>query len=78
MKMPITLAKKTSKNQLTLPKEVVKEFPGVDYFTVRADAGRIILEPFAQSRAEQVRQKLADLGIDEQDVADAVAWARGR
>ncbi|MBP1732475.1 MAG: hypothetical protein H6Q55_2904 [Deltaproteobacteria bacterium] len=25
------LAKKTSKNQLTLPKEIVKEFPGVDY-----------------------------------------------
>lgn len=78
MKSPVALAKKTSKNQLTLPKEVVKEFPGVDYFTVRADSGRIILEPFVQSRAEQVRQKLADLGIDEQDVADAVAWASGR
>lgn len=77
MKSSTILAKKTSKNQLTLPKEVVKEFPGVDYFTVRADSGRIILEPFVQSRAELVRQKLADLGIDEQDVADAVAWARG-
>lgn len=68
----------TSKNQLTLPKEVVKEFPGVDYFSVRAEAGRIILEPFVTSRADQSRQKLADLGIGEQDVADAVTWARSR
>lgn len=74
----MVLAKKTSKNQLTLPREVVKEFPGVDYFAVRAEAGRIILEPFVQSRADQVRQKLADLGIQEQDVADAVAWVRSR
>lgn len=70
------LAKKSSKNQLTLPKEVVKEFPGVDYFSVRVEGGPIILEPFQQSRAEQVRQKLTDLGIEELDVADAVAWAR--
>lgn len=76
MKPPLILAKKTSKNQLTLPKEVVKEFPGVDHFVVRAEGGRIVLEPFTQSRAEQVRQKLAELGIDEQDVADAVKWAR--
>lgn len=78
MKGPTVLAKKTSKNQLTLPKEVVNGFPGVDYFAVRAEDGRIILEPFVPSRADQVRQKLADLGIDEQDVTDAVAWARGR
>ncbi|MCC6309681.1 MAG: AbrB/MazE/SpoVT family DNA-binding domain-containing protein [Trueperaceae bacterium] len=78
MKGPTVLAKKTSKNQLTLPKEVVNGFPGVDYFAVRAEGGRIILEPFVPSRADQVRQKLADLGIDEQDVTDAVAWARGR
>lgn len=72
------LAKKTSKNQLTLPKEVVKDFPGVEYFSVRSEGGRIVLEPFVQGRADQVRQKLAELGIEEQDVADAVAWARGR
>jgi len=27
-------------------------------------------------RADAVRSKLADLGLSEQDVADAVAWAR--
>lgn len=78
MSQPTVLAKKTSKNQLTLPKEVVKDFPGVEYFSVRSEGGRIVLEPFVQSRADQVRARLSELGIDEQDVADAVAWARGR
>lgn len=78
MGQPTVLAKKTSKNQLTLPKEVVKDFPGVEYFSVRSEGGRIVLEPFVQSRADQVRARLSELGIDEQDVADAVAWARGR
>lgn len=78
MSEPTVLAKKTSKNQLTLPKEVVKDFPGVDYFSVKSQDGRIVLEPFMPSRADQVRQKLAELGIGEQDVADAVAWARNK
>lgn len=70
------LAKKTTKNQLTLPKEIVKEFPGVDYFDVRAEEGRIVLEPLRRSRASDVRRKLAELGITESDVADAIETAR--
>lgn len=70
------LAKKTAKNQLTLPKEIVKEFPGVDYFDVRAEEGRIVLEPLRRSRASDVRRKLAELGITESDVADAIEAAR--
>ena len=31
------IAKKTSKNQLTLPKKVVERFPDVEYFDVRVD-----------------------------------------
>lgn len=70
------LAKKTTKNQLTLPKEIVKQFPGVDYFDVRAEEGRIVLEPLRRSRASDVRRKLAELGITESDVADAIETAR--
>ena len=29
------LAKKTSKNQITLPKAVISRFPAVEYFDVR-------------------------------------------
>lgn len=70
------LAKKTSKNQITLPKAIAQKFPGVDYFEVREEAGVIILAPLKPSRAEEARAKLARLGIAEDDVAAAVGWAR--
>ena len=70
------LAKKTSKNQITLPKAIAQKFPGVDYFEVREESGVIILAPLKPSRAEETRAKLARLGIAEADVEAAVAWAR--
>jgi bifunctional DNA-binding transcriptional regulator/antitoxin component of YhaV-PrlF toxin-antitoxin module len=70
------LAKKTSKNQITLPKAVVERFPGVEHFDVTAEKGRIILRPLERSRAGEVRAKLEKLGIDESDVVAAVAWTR--
>lgn len=70
------LAKLTVKNQLTLPKAVAKNFPGVEYFEVSTDGSAITLRPFQRSRADEVREHLAQLGITEQDVKDAVAWAR--
>lgn len=72
------LAKITSKNQITLPKAVVEEFPGARYFEVAAAQGRIVLTPVSIGRADAVREKLATLGIREQDVSAAVAWARRR
>ncbi len=70
------LAKKTVKNQITLPKRIADRFPGVDYFDVRTDDDRIVLEPLKSDRTGQVRAKLARLKITEADVARAVAWAR--
>ena len=70
------LAKMTVKNQITLPKKIVEEFPGVDYFDVRREGDRIVLEPLRRDRAWEVRERLASLGITEDDVADAVTWAR--
>jgi len=72
------LAKLTSKNQITLPKSVVSQIEQVDYFEVEVQAGRIVLTPVRVQKANAVRQKLAELGIDETDIADAVAWARSR
>ncbi|MFY9793699.1 MAG: hypothetical protein WAJ99_21140 [Candidatus Sulfotelmatobacter sp.] len=76
MKEGIVLAKKTVKNQITLPKAVVTHFDGVEYFDVSTDGACIILRPLQRSRADEVRARLADLGIDQQDVADSVQWAR--
>lgn len=70
------LAKKTSKNQITLPKAIADRFPDVDYFDVREEDGRVVLVPMPLSRADAVRAKLEALGIAEKDVKDAVAWAR--
>lgn len=70
------LAKKTVKNQITLPKKIADLFPNVEYFEIRAEDDRIVLEPLKNDRAGQVREKLARLKISEADVAKAVAWAR--
>ena len=70
------LAKKTSKNQLTLPKAIADRFPGVDYFEVAADAERIVLKPVRLGGAKEIRKRLAAAGIGPHDVEDAIAWAR--
>lgn len=70
------LAKKTSKNQITLPKAIISHFPDTEYFDVREEDGHIVLVPLRPSRADEVRDKLAKLGLTEEDVADAVQWAR--
>lgn len=72
----LMLAKKTTKNQITLPKAVIKRFGGVDYFDVSTDGDCIVLRPLRQSRASEVRERLARMGITEDDVRDAVDWAR--
>lgn len=70
------LAKITSKNQLTLPKSVTEAVGAQEYFDVEARGGQIILTPVRIQRADAVRAKLAELGIEPGDVAGAVAWAR--
>ena len=70
------LAKMTVKNQVTLPKAIVARFSGVEHFDVSTDGESITLKPLRRSRADEVREKLAALGITEQDVADAIEWVR--
>ena len=76
------LAKKTSKNQLTLPKEIVKAFSDVNYFDVTVKDKKIVLIPVKITpmdiTLEGVRSKIEKLGIAEKDVSDAVKWARKR
>ena len=70
------LAKITSKNQLTLPKSVTQAVGATEYFDVEARAGQIILTPVRIQRGDAVRAKLAELDLNESDIADAVAWSR--
>ena len=70
------LAKLTSKNQLTLPKAVTAAVEAAEYFDVTAENGRIVLTPVRVNRADGVRAKLAELGLSETHVTDAIAWSR--
>jgi len=74
------LAKKTTKNQLTLPKEIAEQFPGVDLFDATVERNRIVLVPVKvtpiATSLESIREKMEKLGISEGDIVDAVAWAR--
>jgi len=72
------LAKKTSKNQITLPKTVIMRFSGVEHFDVSTDGECITLRPLRASRADEVRARLAQLGIDDQDITDAITWSRSQ
>jgi hypothetical protein len=55
---------------------VIRAIGPVEYFEVTLEGGQIILTPVKIQRADAVRAKLAELEISEQDIADAVAWAR--
>jgi len=70
------LAKMTSKNQITLPKSITAEVGPCEYFDVAVRNGEIVLTPIRVQRADAVRGKLALLEISEQDIEDAVNWAR--
>lgn len=74
------LAKKTSKNQLTLPKEIADKFPGIDMFDAEVDNNRIVLVPVKMTpisaTLESIRDKMNKLGINEADISEAIIRAR--
>jgi len=74
------LAKKTSKNQITLPRDIAKNFPDTVYFDVVIENSQILLKPVkvvpSQSSLEKVRLKMKKLGMTEKDVTEAITWAR--
>jgi hypothetical protein len=70
------LARLNSRNQIRLPKAVTDALGPVAYFAVEVANGRVILTPVPSQRADAVRAKLAELGLNDQDVNDAVTWGR--
>lgn len=75
------LCKMTSKNQITLPKELVKQWPGQVYFEAQVEEGKIILVPVSVQPIESpelgaIRNKIASLGLDEDLISDIVAEAK--
>ena len=76
------LAKKTSKNQVTLPKAIVQQIPDTEYVDVSVQKGTVLLKPVVVSvRGEQLRvarEKVQALGLTEDDLEGAIRWSRGR
>ncbi|MGH7771775.1 MAG: AbrB/MazE/SpoVT family DNA-binding domain-containing protein [Candidatus Binatia bacterium] len=76
------LAKKTVKNQITLPKAIVEKIPDTDYFEVSLRGEEIVLKPVrigeAGTHLKRVREKIKALGLTEKDIDEAIRWARGR
>ena len=76
------LAKKTVKNQITLPKAIVEKLPATDYFEVGIRGEEIVLRPVVieakGTRLEKIRAKMKALGLSEKDVDAAIRWARNR
>ena len=70
------LSKLTSKNQLTLPKGIVSLFPSIEYFDISTEDGRLVLTPVRLQSANKVRDKLNELGINQEDINKAIKWSR--
>ena len=72
------MAKKSSKNQITLPKAIVASIGDVDYFDVTIREGKIILEPVRTKQGGEVRSRLESLGIRATDIDAAIQYARSQ
>jgi hypothetical protein len=72
------LAKKTVKNQITLPKAIVEKLPATDYFEVGIRGEEIVIRPVVIEakgiRLEKIRAKMKALGLSEKDVDAAIRW----
>lgn len=72
------LAKVTSKNQITIPKDIMARLPEVEYFDVELRDGIVALRPvqISPTSTDQIRAKMKQFGLSEDSVAEAVRWAR--
>jgi hypothetical protein len=74
------LAKLSPKNQITIPKKVMRNFPDIQYFDVEVQEGGILLKPMEvhEPSLEKLRYKIKSLGLTPDSVSEAVEWARSK
>ena len=74
------LSKLTAKNQITIPKDILKKLPDVKYFDVELNGGAVVLKPVKvyDTDLESIREKMRNLGLSESSVTEAVRWARSK
>lgn len=69
-------ARITDRNQLTLPDEVLERVAPAEFFEVQVEGQRIILTPVQPVSGDALRARIEELGITEEEVEQAVSWAR--
>ena len=73
--MPM-MAGRVGRNQLLITADALDAFPGIKDYKVVVEDGKIVLIPFERPDLEDLRRHFASLNLSEQDIKDAVAWAR--
>ena len=68
----------TSQGELKLPPELLQQIENPDIMDISLENGRIVLTPHNPETPEEIRKYLKNIGITEQDVADATKWARSK
>jgi hypothetical protein len=80
--MSVKYLKLSSKNQITLPRAVIKHFPGTEYFELAQRDNELVLRPARMQvpgRAlERVRDKIASFGITEDIIPGAIREVRNK
>ena len=74
------LAKLTTKNQITIPKQIIDQIPKTRYFDVKLNGETVVMKPLTiyDTDLEQVRSKIKKLGLKPDCVAEAIKWARSK
>jgi bifunctional DNA-binding transcriptional regulator/antitoxin component of YhaV-PrlF toxin-antitoxin module len=72
------LAKVTSKNQITIPIQIMEQLRGTEYFDLDLKDGMVILKPLKENdiKLDKIRAKVRKLGLTPKSVNEAVKWAR--
>lgn len=74
------LAKITSKNQVTIPKKIMDQLPGVQYMEMELIDGVIRMKPVKTTEIdlENIRAKMKRLNLNTESVSEAIKWARDK
>jgi len=74
------LVKRTFKNQVTIPKQIMEKFSDVEYFNVSLEDDEIVLRPVEIKEKSllltKVKEKIKALGLKEEDITEAIKWSR--
>ena len=75
------LAKKTAKNQVTIPEALLDRLPPADYFEAEVVGDALILRPVKVVEMvdiDRVRSRLKRGRVGQDEVGQAVRWARNK